>query len=465
MHIDAQRILENGLGEPLVVLRDDGTLAAGLATAWRSVEPTVWEFDLRAGVTFWSGTRVDATAVVASFERHRAKNPRAKSALGVMTFAAVASDRLRITTGSPDPSVPFRLATYAVHNAAEADRRGDAFGAEPDLTGFMKPVQFVPGETLVAEANPGYWGKPPAGQPSLRRIEARLGTDPQTRMLALRGGDADAEFNVEIDQRLQYERNKDRFTVYAPAPTTRNIWLNMAKVPALRDLAVRRALDLAADRTELIDGLNHGFAAAATGHFPAGLPYAIDTGTTTDLAAAARLLDEAGWRPGPDGVRAKDGQRLHLRILTYTVFQPLAIALQSQWKRIGISTQLEPVETTASNQMMLDGDFEIATYCSCGSATGDIPGQLRSFYRSGVVSNYGGYANPIVDRLVDELGTEFAPGRQHELAKRVQQIVHDDVALIYLYASTQWAAAYSTGVRGVDPNLARWVRPSMWIAG
>ncbi|GAA1818103.1 hypothetical protein HC028_17085 [Planosporangium flavigriseum] len=465
IHIDAQRILENGLAESLVIQRDDGTLAPGLATAWKAVEPTVWEFELRPGVTFWSGAPSDGTAIAASLDRHKAKNTRAKSVLADMTFSAPTPTTLRVTTTKPDPSVPFRLTTYGIHNAAEADRRGAAFNSDPDLTGFLKPTKFVPGETLVAEANPSYWNKPAAGKPGITKIEARLGTDPQARMLALRSGDAEAEFNVEIDQRLQYEKNKDKFTVHSPAPTTRNIWLNMAKVPALRDINVRKALDLAADRKGLIDGLNHGFAKPATGHFPAGLPYAIDAGTTTDQAAAAKLLDDAGWVVGADGVRTKDGQRLQFKILTYTVFQPLAIALQSQWKKIGVSTELTPVETTASNKMMLDGDFEIATYCSCGSATGDIPGQLRSFYRSGVVSNYGGYTNPQVDTLIDQLGTEFDQQKQHELAKQVQQLVHDDVALIYLYASTQWGAAYTNKVRGVDSNLSRRILPTMWVTG
>nr|BFE56273.1 ABC transporter substrate-binding protein [Dactylosporangium thailandense] len=463
IHIDAQRILENGLAESLVVQNDDATLRPGLATAWKSVTPTTWEFTLRGGVKFWSGAPVDAAAVRASLERHKAKNTRAKSILGAMEFAAVDATTLRVTTKTPDPGLAFRLTTYGIHNAAEAERRGDDFNRNPDLTGFMKPVQFVPGETLIAEANPDYWDKPEGGV-KLKRIEARLGTDAQARMLALRSGDADAEFNVEIDQRLQYEKSGTKFTVHSPAPTTRNIWLNTKKVPALRDKAVRQALDLAADRKELVDGLNHGYAKAATGHFPAGLPYAISTGTATDVTKAAGLLDAAGWLPGPDGVRAKNGTRLHFKILTYTVFQPLAIALQSQWKKVGISTELAPVETTASNQMMLDGNFEIATYCSCGSATGDIAGQLRSFYRTGVVSNYGGYSNPRVDTLVDQLGTEFDPAKQADLAQQVQRILLDDVALLYLYASTQWGAAYTPRVHGADPNLSRRILPGMWLA-
>ncbi|GII84899.1 peptide ABC transporter substrate-binding protein [Sphaerisporangium siamense] len=464
--IDAQRMPENGLADTLVVQNDDATLRPGLATRWRLLKPTLWEFDIRPGVRFWSGAPADAAAVKASFERHQRRNTRVKSLLSGLEFVAAGPTTLRVRTGKPVPGLPFQLSFFAlgVHNAAEAERRGEDFKRHPDLTGFMKPVRFVPGETLVAEANPHYWGLPPGGS-RLKGIEARLGADSQGRTLALRAGDADADYNMEIDQQAQYERARPAFQVYATVPTTRNIWLNLGKAPALRDRAVRTALDLAADRRALIDGLNHGYARPATGHFPAGLPYAITTGTRTDVEKAKSVLDAAGWVPGPDGVRARGGTRLHFRILTYAVFQPLAIALQSQWRRIGVGTELAPVETTASNQMMLDGDFEIATYCSCGSATGDIAGQLRAFYRTGVVTNYGGYSNPDADRLIDELGTEFDQGRQYALAKRIQEIVRGDVALLYLYASTQWGAAYTGRVRGVDPKLSKRVVPGMWIAG
>lgn len=459
VHIDAQRITSDGLAEPLVMLNDDATLEPWLAKSWSHVAPDTWQFDLQPGVRFWSGAPVDAAAVKAALERHQTKNIRAASILKGWQFIVRDPVTLIVKTPTDDPGVPFRIAAYPIHNAATAEQMGDTFGAAPDLTGWFKPVQFVPGELLIAEANETYW----RGKPKLQRLEDRIATDAQLRLLALRSGEADAEYNVEIDQRLDYEKDPGRFQVYAPAPSTRTIWMNIRKQPALQDLRVRRALSLAVDREELITGLNHGFARPATGHFPTGLPYALETGDAFDPGLARRLLDEAGWQPGPDGVRSKNGRPLRFRILTYVPFQGLAVALQSYWKRVGVATELTPVETTASNQLMYDGNFELATYCSCGAATGDLAGQLRSFYRSGVVTNFGRYSNPAVDVLIDELAGEFDRARQIELAKRIQTTVRDDVAVIYLYSSTQWSTVYSARVKGVNPNQARNVLPSIWI--
>lgn len=465
-NIDAQRILENGLAEPLIVLNDDGTLSPGLASSWRTVEPTLWELTLVPDVRFWSGASMDAGAVAASLERHRRLNKRVASTLKDLQFIVVGPLTVQIRTPKPDPGLAFRLTTsLGIHNAAAADAAGERANTEPDLTGYFRPVSFVPGESLVAQWNPEYRDQPTG--PHLQRIEVSLGSDSQGRLLALRAGDADGEYNVEVEQRQQYARDADRFAVRAQPPTTRNIWMNVANVPALADPAVRRALDMSVDRDALITGLNRGFATPATGHFPAGLPYALAAGTPTvaDVAGANALLEGAGWVPGPDGVRARDGTRLQFRMLTYTIFQPIAIALQSQWKQIGVGIELAPVETTASNQLMLDGNFELATYCSCGSATGDVAGQLRSYYRSDAVTNYGRYANPQVDALIDQLGAEFDPARQNELASRVQELVLADHPIIYLFNSPQWSTSYSAAVRGVDPNRSKWILPSMWLAG
>jgi peptide/nickel transport system substrate-binding protein len=320
-------------------------------------------------------------------------------------------------------------------------------------------VQFVPGELLIAEAFSGSGGE----KPKLQRLEARLGADGQARLLALKNGDADADMNVEVEQRVSYEKDA-KFTTYFPIGQTTNLWMNMKKVPALQDNKVREALNLFLDRDDLIKGVMRGFASPATGHFPAGLPYAIDTGKKMDRVKAEKLLDEAGWVKGTDGIRVKNGQKLKFKLLTYTVFQPLAIALQSQYKPAGIDIELNPVETTASNQMMLDGNFELATYCSCGSATGDIAGQLYAYYHSGVASNYGGYSNPEADKLIDQMASEFDEKKQLELAKQIQTLVQKDIPIVYLFNNTRWGAAYNNKVKGIDMNMQTKIVPEMYIA-
>lgn len=458
INIDAQRIINNGFAEPLVHASLDGaSLIPALAKSWAMVEPTIWRIELQPNAKFWSGAAVDAAAVQASFERHQAKNTRAGSLLKGATFKAVGPTTLEIRTQAADPAFLFKTVTIGIHNAAKADELGDKYAMEADLSGYFKPTQFVPGELVVAEPFDGYWGE----KPKLKRLEARFVVDPQTRYLALQSGEADMDANVQFEQRRSYIRSK-KFQFPAVNQTNWNIWMNYRN-PLLQDTKLREALSLGVDRKEIVDGVMAPFATYSTGHFPAGLPYAIKTRQASDVEKANVLLDQLGWKPGADGIRVKDGKRLEFSVLTYGWWQTVAIALEAQWRKIGVATKLQVVEPTASNQIMLDGAFDIATYCSCGAATGDLHGQLASFYRSDAVQNWQKYANPQVDALIDQLRTELEPEKRFELSRQIQDRVMQDHALLYVANSELIAIAQGVKVGGVDPERPRDITPSMFI--
>lgn len=459
INIDAQRIINNGFAEPLVHATLDGAgLIPALARSWEMVEPTLWRVELQPNAKFWSGAPVDAAAVQASFERHQARNTRAASLLRGATFKAVGPTTLEIRTATPDPAFLFKTVTIAVHNAARADELGDRYALEADLSGYFRPTEFIPGELIVGEPFDGYWGE----KPKLKRLEARFVVDPQTRYLAMQSGEADMDANVQFEQRRAYVRSKN-YSFPAVNSTNWNIWMNYRN-PLLQDVRLREALSLGVDRNEIVDGVMAPFATHSTGHFPAGLPYSIESRQVSDPDRARAILDELGWKPGADGIRERDGKRLEFTVLTYGWWQTVAIALEAQWRKIGVAVTLNVVEPTASNQIMLDGAFDIATYCSCGSATGDLHGQLASFYRSDSVQNWQHYSNPEVDALIDRLGTEFDTEARFQLARQIQEQVMKDFALIYVANAELIGIAHAAKVAGVDPERPRDITPSMFIA-
>jgi len=459
INIDAQRIINNGFAEPLVHATLDGAdLIPAIAKSWELVEPTLWRIELQPEAEFWSGAPVDAPSVQASFERHQAKNTRAASILRGATFNAVGPTTLEIRTERPDPAFLFKTVTIAVHNVARVEELGDRYALEADLSGYFKPTEFVPGELVVAEPFAGYWGE----QPRLQRLEARFVVDPQTRYLAMQSGEADMDANVQFEQRRGYIRSED-YTFPAVNQSNWNIWLNYRN-PLLQDVRLREALSLGTDRNEIVDGVMAPFASHSTGHFPAGLPYSIEARQATDPEQAKAILDELGWKPGGDGIRERDGHKLEFTVLTYGWWQTVAIALEAQWRRIGVSTRLHVVEPTASNQIMLDGAFDIATYCSCGTATGDLNGQLSSFYHSEAVQNWQRYANGEVDALIEQLRTEADPQTRFALARQIQEKVMADTALIYVANAELIGIAHAARVAGVDAQRPRDITPSIYIA-
>ena len=354
-NIDAQRLIDNGFAEPLVYESFDGTtLFKGLAVSWELVEPTLWRVELQPDAVFWSGAPADAEAVAASLHRHQENNPRARSSLKDVVFTPVGKTTLEIRTLSEDPAFLYKTTTLAIENVAIIDELGDQYATTGDMTGYFRPVEFVPGELIAGEPFENYHGK----QPLLKRIEARFVVDPQTRYLAMKSGEADMDGNVQFEQLRLYRLSKD-FTIAELPRSTWNIWMNYDN-PLLKDLKMRKAISLGVDRDEIVNSIMAPFAVMPTGHFPAGLPYAIDRTQVSDAEKAKALLDEMGWVPGSDGIREKDGERLEFDLLTYGWWNTIAVALESQMREIGVALNLKVVEPAASNQIMLDGAFDIA---------------------------------------------------------------------------------------------------------
>jgi len=458
-NIDAQRLINNGFAEPLVHQSFDGTsLIPALAVSWERVEPERWRIEIQPEAMFWSGAPVTAEAVAGSLRRHQELNPRAATILRDVHFEAVGPTTLEITTPAEDPAFLYGLTTLPIENVAIIDDLGAAYATTGDMSGYFRPVEFVPGELIAGVPFEGYHGE----RPHLNRIEARFVVDPQTRYLAMMSGEAEMDGNGQFEQLRLYQRNAN-FAVLERPRSTWNVWMNY-RHPLLSDPAMREALSLGVDREEIVNTIMAPFAAMPSGHYPAGLPYAIDRVQPSDAERANALLDEMGWQRGPDGIRVKDGERLAFDLLTYGWWNTIAIALESQWRRIGVQVSLRVVEPAASNQIMLDGAFEIATYCSCPAATGDLYGTLHQWYHSQSVRNWQKYANPEVDALLDTLRTEPDQQNRFDIARQIQDRVFDDTGLLWVANTSILSTVLAPSVRGTDPERPADIVPGMYIA-
>ena len=121
--------------------------------------------------------------------------------------------------------------------------------------------------------------------------------------------------------------------------------------PFLSDRAVRKALSMAIDRALLVE-IGYGQAGRPTCNVvPAPAIYASRANEdclVQEIEGAKRLLDEAGWRPGPDGVRQKDGIRLSILYQTSTnaVRQDFQALIKQWWSEIGVETELRNIDAS-----------------------------------------------------------------------------------------------------------------------
>jgi peptide/nickel transport system substrate-binding protein len=156
-----------------------------------------------------------------------------------------------------------------------------------------------------------------------------------------------------------------------------------------------------------------------------------------DTLKARALLDSAGWMPGPDGVRVKNGRRLEFGISTPSssaARHQYAVLLQDAFRRVGAAARLDETDfaTFSAKQAGHGFDTEIAAYLTDPSPTGF----KQSWSTAGIArdgSNFPSYSNPAVDALLDSAAAAFDPARTKSYARRAFEIIIDDAPGIWLY--------------------------------
>lgn len=181
------------------------------------------------------------------------------------------------------------------------------FNTKPVGTGPFKFVTWVHGDRIELEANPLYW----RGPPKLHRIIYKVIPKDTTILVQLKTHEIDAWFRAPSNLYDQIKTLKDYRIQLAPSLVYSHIDLNQ-KVPLFQDIRVRRAINYAIDKQRIIQDVSHGvnlpaYSAQSTlswAYNPNVMHYEFDP------AKARALLTQAGWIPGPDGVRRKNGERL-----------------------------------------------------------------------------------------------------------------------------------------------------------
>ncbi len=231
----------------------------------------------------------------------------------------------------------------------------------PVGTGPFVVNDFKPNDVAVFDASPNF--RTP-GKPGFARVTIKGGGDVASAARAVfETGEVDYAWNLQLapdvlDSMMKAGKGEP---VTAFGSMVEFLFLNQTDAsadlgdrrstaeggpnPFLSDIRVRKALSLAIDRTVIADALYGPLGKPSCNVVPAPAQYAStanDACLTQDLDAARALLDEAGWKPGADGIRAKDGRKLVLEFLapTGSVRQDTQAMVKQWWKEIGVESNL-----------------------------------------------------------------------------------------------------------------------------
>jgi peptide/nickel transport system substrate-binding protein len=439
--------------DPLIV-RDkrNQSFKPWLASAWTvSADGKVYTFTLRSGVKFQDGTPFDAAAVKFNFDRTH--DPKLASrcggcAVGFYDHADVVDART-VKIYLKRPWAPFLDAVslyYRMVSPAAVKRYGDQdFGRHPVGTGPFQFVEWVPNDHITLERYSAYaWPAPilhHSGPAYLERVTFRMLPEDGTRVAALENGEAQVIDNApaqDFDRLTKGARFKALIGFVPGVPFDFAVNVTM---PPTSELAVRQAMSYGLDRPTIVKTVFGPFEKVGA-FLPAyGLltPYTYGYDKTAGLyhydpAKARALLDKAGWKVGPDGIRQKNGRRLTIPIGSWEHGVPEV--MQAQLKQIGIDVKLF-IATGTAIQTVNENQRKAVTLMSPLPAPRSDPDIISAFLHSRNVGgggfNFSFVKDPALDRLLDEQAVEVNSAKRAQILSAVQHMVMEKAYMVAVY--------------------------------
>jgi peptide/nickel transport system substrate-binding protein len=429
---DAQSEHLHGLiFDGLVAHDEQMNIVPGLAERWEMPDPSTYVFHLRRGVKFHDGRLLSSADVKFTFDSilsGAVKTPKRGAFELIQSIQTPDNGTVVFHLREPFASFLWNLAKPGI--GIVPNEPGADFASRPVGTGPFRFVSMEQDEEIVLERNPGYFGD----VPKIERLRFRIVPDAIVRALELRKGTADVALNALSPDTVVTLSGQESIAVDESAgPSLAYIAFNFSD-PVLARREVRQALAYATDRPSLIKYLLRGQARAASGLLPPN-HWAYEPNVRQygyDLARAEQLLDAAGFRPGPDGVRL----RLTLKTSTDESTRLLAEALADQWKRAGVAIELRPLEFATFYSDITHGSFQMYTFRWVGASNTDpdiFEYAFDSLKMPPAGANRGHYANPALDRLLRQQRAEMNVEARKAVLSAIQKVLAEDEPYINLW--------------------------------
>ncbi len=478
--VETSSLILEGLGG----FNEKGEVIARLAESVPTVENggvsadlTTITWKLKAGLLWSDGTPV--TSADAKFTYDYCTHPEGGCAQasryeGISAIETPDAQTIIIKFAAPKPN-PYTAFVGGTSPLLQAAQFANCLGAaastctdqnfKPIGTGPFVVTEFKTNDTVSLAANPNY--RDPA-KPAFATMTVKGGGDAEAAARAvMETGEFDYAWNTQINPELQAAMATGGKGVFLNGFGTlvERIEMNMTDPsadlaegerstvahphPILSDIKVRTALSMAIDRQVLVD-VGYGSAGRPTCNLvpaPEMFADASNTGCLTqDIEGAKKLLDEAGWVAGADGVREKDGKKLNILYQSSTnpVRQDFQALVKGWWEEIGVSVELKnidasvffggdagspdtfqkfyaDVEMYANNFDGTDPEPYLAQYM-CDK----IPGPANQWQGE----NINRFCDPAYDALVKEMSATADMAKRGELAKTMNAMLTKDSMVV-----------------------------------
>jgi peptide/nickel transport system substrate-binding protein len=472
---DAEQIVVALLSRNLLDYDENLNLVPGLAEEVSdSPDHLVFTVRLRPDARWEDGTPVTSADVV--FTLNAVMDPKVPALTrrsffeGLVKAEAVDARTTRVTFKTPSAGRRDAFNLWLLSAAAwkDGDLATHPRNRNPLANGPYRVGSWEPGRTLSLVRNTQYAG--PAAP--AEQVVFRVVPETAPAFAGLQSGDLD-------EMRLTFAQKKDvdakAGTPGAPRAVTFDElsyayfgWSNRS--PLFSDRRVRRALTMLIDRESINRNLYGGLAKLANGPLPPA-HWAWNSSITPwpyDPKAAEALLDEAGFRKGPDGIRHRGNLRFAFTFslgMGSDVQRQMVELAQQSFRKAGIDMQIQPLEWAAFAAKMDAGELEAWAAALNLDPYPDLGVSWHSAQVPPTGLNNASYRNPEVDGLLDRLRSTFDRGEAIRLLGEVQRLVHEDEPVSFLNTPlTKWGV--SGRIEGVKTSpyglFLFWPGASAW---
>ncbi|MCK6626460.1 MAG: peptide ABC transporter substrate-binding protein [Anaerolineae bacterium] len=390
-------------------------------------------------------------------------------------------DELTAIINMNEPYAPFAPTTLALpilpKHALEGvpDPGNSEFARKPIGNGPFMFKEWIPGDRLEVVANPD--APIPA---KLESIIFKFVPDINTLIALLRTGDVDLGYELPENQIPELEQIENLTVSAIPGVAIERYYFNLRDPkdltkphPIFSDINVRKALSMGMDRFTVVDKILQGYGQVAvteldnTTWFNEELkpvPY--------DPEGAKKLLDEAGWTVGADGIREKDGVRLSFKHSMTTgdpIRENMQVFFQQNLADIGAEMIIDNYPAaTLYGSCADDGIFGKSAFDMMGFTNFppgiDITAEWSDFFLTSTIkdceknpagTNSWGFSDPAVDEALECSVTELDPDKRVACIKEAQKLIYDQYVTLYTY-DTLNIIAYNNRVQGLKPTVFGW---------
>lgn len=456
--------LVNNIYDSLVKYDKDLKLVGNLAESWKvSEDGLTYTFKLKAGVKWHDGKEFTSKDVKYTFDTIRKEKLIAAPILAPIRDIAT-PDKLTVTItlkeqigGFLDGLVGLYWGTLIVaeHIYNGTDIKTNPYNLKPVGTGPFRFVEWKKGSHIMLEANWEY----NRGGPYVDKLIYRIIPEHAAAVMALEAGEAQYIYLWTPKSELARLRKVKGLSVYTgsgPGGSIMVVGINTQHPSSpIKDVRVRQAMFLAIDRQEIVDNILYGAAEIGTSSIASSVkPYYHPKirdmyPFKPDFERANKLLDEAGYKRGPDGMR------FSVEVMNRrgdTEREDATMFMKQTWAKIGIDLKIRPTEVATLNEKigwgkaMIKRDYELVTWSLTTGPEPDVG--IYSRYHTTGTRNFVSYSNPRVDELLELGKREANYEKRRQYYYEIQEIMMKDLPQLPIWEDHD-THVYSTDFAGI----------------